>query len=107
MRLGHGKFQKRGPHSIRFFDDEWTRIEAFASDRGLAPAEFVRFATLAALAEGAGRLTPLIESTFRATYILMLKLHHEMGDAGELEALDNLIGAAREMQDKLLGAASE
>ena len=46
---------KRSPHTIRFLDPEWERIEAFAEARGLAPAEFVRFATLNAIADG-GRL---------------------------------------------------
>ena len=68
---GTGKAKKRRPHSIRFFDPEWERIAAFAGDRGLTPAEFVRFATLAAIEDGDGRgnprLVPLIETTFTST----------------------------------------
>ena len=39
-----GKSEKRTPRSIRFHDPEWERIETFAEERGLAAAEFVRFA---------------------------------------------------------------
>ena len=108
---GTGVAQKRGPHSIRFFDDEWTRIEAFAGDRGLAPAEFVRFAALAAIEDGddapMGELGLLIERTFRFTYILATRKRDEMIEAGEKEALDDLIGAAYKVQDELLRDASE
>ena len=78
---------KRLPHSIRFFDSEWDRIVVFVEDRGLAPAEFVRFATLAAVADGAAisaaKLAPLIVRTFRATHILVPRRRDEMLDAGE------------------------
>ena len=72
------KAEKRTPHSIRFLDPEWERIEAFADERGLTGPEFVRFAALAAIGSGSGaspgsgprdRLAPLIEMTFRATYM--------------------------------------
>ena len=105
-----GNPEKRTPHSIRFFDPEWDRIEAFAEERGLAPAEFVRFATLAAIADGAAlpaRLAPLIETTFRATHILASRLRDEMLDAGKKEGLDVLIADARWLQEKLLGRASD
>ena len=106
-----GKAETRTPHSIRFLDPEWDRIEAFAEDRGLAPPEFVRFAALAAIAEGAGdpagRLAPLIERTFRATYMLANRMRDEMLDAGCGEELDMLIRTARELQDELTGTAPE
>ena len=106
---GTGKAKKRAPHSIRFLGPEWDRIEAFAGDRGLTPAEFVRFAALAAIEKGdgaeAGKLAPLIESTFRASYILVQKVREEMLDAGEDEALESLIADARERQDELLGSS--
>ena len=108
---GAGAEVKRSPHSIRFFGPEWERIEAFAEARGLAPAEFVRFATLAAIADGAavsgGGLAPLIERTFRATHILVSRLREEMLEAGEREALDAMVAAARAFQDELLGGASD
>ena len=106
-----GKAETRTAHSIRFLDPEWDRIRAFAEDRGLAPPEFVRFATLAAIEDGAGEraggLAPLIERTFRATYMLAGRMRAEMLDAGRGGELDALIRAARELQDELTGAASE
>ncbi|MDE0031854.1 MAG: hypothetical protein OXU75_01760 [Deltaproteobacteria bacterium] len=106
-----GKAETRTAHSIRFLDPEWDRIRAFADERGLAPPEFVRFATLAAVADGAGgpavRLAPLIERTFRATYMLAGRMRGEMLDAGRGGELEALIRAARELQDELTGAASE
>lgn len=104
-----GKGETRTAHSIRFLDPEWDRIKAFAEERGLAPPEFVRFATLAAIENGAGdpaaRLAPLIEVTFRATYMLASRMRGEMLDAGRGEELETLIRAARELQDELTGAA--
>jgi len=105
---GPGRAEKRSPHSIRFLDPEWRRIEAFAEARGLAPAEFVRFATLAAMADGADpvdRLAPLIERTFRAAYILSTRLRDEMLEAGKDEELKALVDTARALQDELLNGA--
>ena len=104
-----GKGEKRSPHSIRFLDLEWERIEAYAETRGLTGPEFVRFAALAAIEGGppssaaGGRLAPLIEMTFRATYILATKMRDEMLDAGRKEELDELVAAARGLQDEILG----
>ncbi len=105
-----GAEAKRWPHSIRFLEPEWERIEAFAEARGLTAPEFVRFATLAAVADGGNsvaRLAPLIERTFRTTYIMASRLRNEMLDAGEQEELDALIAAARGLQDELLDGASD
>jgi len=96
---------KRSRRTIRFFEPEWERVEAFAKARGLPAAEFVRFATLAAIADGGNsvaRLAPIIESTFRGTYILATRMRDEMFEAGEREELDALISRAREVQDRLL-----
>ena len=104
-----GKAEKRNPHSIRFHDPEWERIEAFAEKRGQTGPEFVRFAALAAVADGppagavADRLAPLIELTFRATHILVSKLRHDMLDEGREAELDGLIAGARGVQDELIG----
>ena len=106
-----GKAETRTAHSIRFLDMEWERIKAFAEDRGLAPPEFVRFAALAAIEDGAGdpagRLAPLIERTFRATYMMASRMRDEMLDGGRGEELDALIRAARELQHELTGVAPE
>ncbi len=101
--------EKRTPHSIRFLDLEWERIEKFAEERGLTGPEFVRFAALEAVAEGrptpdpVARLAPLIESTFRGTYIVATKLRDELLDAGREEELDELVASARALQDEILG----
>ena len=104
--VGAGKTEKRAPHSIRFFDLEWARIEAFAEQRGLAPAEFVRFTALTALAEGSGRpgarLDPIIERTFRYAYMMATRMRDEMLAAGRGEEVEVLIGEARSLQDELL-----
>ncbi len=101
---------KRWPHSIRFLESEWERIEAFAEAHGLTAPEFVRFATLAAVADrgnSVARLAPLIERTFRAAYMLSTRMRDEMLEAGEQEELDALIAAARGLQDELLDGASD
>ncbi|MCY4404731.1 MAG: hypothetical protein OXC15_00065 [Rhodospirillaceae bacterium] len=103
-----GRPEKRTPHSIRFHDPEWERIEAFAEERGLTGPEFVRFAALQAIAEDRPvadpvvRLAPLIEMTFRGTYIVATKLRDELLDAGREEELDELVAAARALQDEIL-----
>ncbi len=100
-----GKAERRSPHSIRFLDGEWDRIEAHADARGLTGPEFVRFATLEAMAGGgtAGRrLAPLIETTFRAAHIMVTKMRAEMLGEGREEELDELVEGAREYQDRLL-----
>lgn len=108
---GAGKPEKRTPRSIRFHDPEWQRIEAFAETRGLAAAEFVRFAALAAIGEESGepgdggrldRLAPLIERTFRYGYMIATKMRDEMLEAGRDEELEALIDAARGLQKDLL-----
>ena len=102
-----GKAEKRTPRSIRFYDPEWGRIEAFAEGRGLAAAEFVRFAALSAIESGAAgaRLAPLIERTFRFAYIVATKMRDEMRAAGHGEELEVLIREARALQDDVLERA--
>ena len=80
-----GKVEKRNPHSIRFLDGEWDRIEAHADARGLTGPEFVRFAALAVLADGGAardRLAPLIETTFRAAHIMVTKMRTDTSGGG-------------------------
>ena len=101
---------KRSPHTIRFLEPEWERVEAFAEARGLAPAELVRFATLTMIADGGASVTglaPLIQTTFRATHILALRLRDEMIEAGEQDALDKMIATARGLQADLIGSTSD
>ena len=101
-----GKVERRNPHSIRFLDGEWDRIEAHADARGLTGPEFVRFATLEAMADretAGGRLAPLIETTFRAAHIMVTKMRSDMLDEDREDELDELVAGAREYQDRLLG----
>ena len=105
-----GEKARRRPHSIRFLDPEWERIEAFADARGLTAPEFVRFAALVALRDGSdpvARLAPLIERTFRGTFLLASRMRAEMLAAGDKEELDAMIATARKFQDELLDSASE
>ena len=106
---GAAKAEKRSPHSIRFLDAEWERIEAHADARGLTGPEFVRFAALAALADGGAgsdRLAPLIETTFRAAHIMVTKMRSDMLDEDREDELDELIEGARALQDRLLDGPS-
>ena len=101
--------KRRSRHTIRFFDSEWERVEAFAEARGLPTAEFVRFAALAAIEDGGNsfaRLAPLIETTFRGTYVLATRLRDQMLDAGEQDEIDSLVVMARDLQDKLQNKVS-
>ncbi len=107
------KAERRTPRTIRFLDPEWQRIEAFADRRGLTGPEFVRFATLAAMEDGppavapGERLAPLIERTFRYTYVIATKMRDDMRGAGQDEELEALIRDARELQDEVLRAAGD
>ncbi len=101
---------KRSPHTIRFLEVEWENVEVFAEARGLAPAEFVRFATLNAIADGGASvagLAPLIQTAFRGTHILVSRLRDEMLEAGEQEVLDDMIAAARGLQTDLIDSAQD
>ena len=105
-----GKVERRNPHSIRFLDAEWDRIEAHADERGLTGPEFVRFAALAAMADGGAardRLAPLIERTFRAAHIMVTKMRTDMLDEGREEELDELVAEARAFQKELLDEGPE
>lgn len=101
------KAEKRTPRSIRFHDPEWERIKAFAEERGLAAAEFVRFAALAVVEDGPGagngRLAPLVERTFRYAYMVATNMRAEMLAAGRGEELEALIAEARALQGEVLG----
>ena len=100
---------RRRPHSVRFLDPEWERIEAFAETRGFTGLEFVRYAALAAVAEGGeatGRLAPLIETTFRAVHILVTKMRDDMLEEGRGAEVEELVKAARALQEELLRKGS-
>ena len=101
-----GKAERRTPRSIRFREAEWERIEACAEKRSMAAAEFVRFAALSAVeggCEACKRLTPLVETTFRATHIMVTKMRTDMLGEDREDELDELVAGARARQDRLLG----
>lgn len=110
-RAKTGQAEKRMPHSIRFLEPEWERIEAYSGDRGLSPAEFVRFAALGAMEEGTGhlpgRLAPLVEHTYRLAFFVASKTREEMIEAGGRKAVDELIALGRVAQAELLGGDSD
>ena len=106
-----GRTGKRAPHSIRFSGAEWERVETVAGRRGLTPAEFVRLAALAATEDVSGllrspgridRLAPLIERTFRYSYMLATRMRDDMRTNGQDEELNALIDTARALQQELL-----
>ena len=104
----------RKNRGIRFSDPEWEEVREAAQDRGITPAEFVRERILEIVRrpEAPARasiptdLAPLIERTFRYTYMLATKMRADMIDAGDGEALDELVAEARALQDSLLGTSS-
>ena len=101
---------KQPPHTIRFLEPEWENVEVFTEARGLAPAEFVRFATLNAIAVGGASVAgpaPLFQTTFPATHILASRLRDEMLGAGEQKVLDEMIAAARGLQPELIESAKD
>ena len=82
--------------------------EAAQTD-GVTPAEFVREKILAlvrnredaASVSLPAHLVPLIERTFRYTYVMATKMHGDMIDDGERERLEHLVEEARKLQDTL------
>ena len=49
------------------------------------------------------RLAPLIEMTFRATYVTATKMREEMLEACRADELDELVAGARALQGEMLG----
>ena len=100
----------RTARSIRFFDSEWERIEFAAEERGLSAAEYVRFVALDLAAGSATSapetlspvLGPLIESTYRAVYLLATLKRHELLSEGREEEVDDVLKHARISQSELL-----
>ena len=101
------------PRTFRFPNAEWERVEACAEARGLSAAEFVRFAVRAAVEAGpatpgaADRLAPLIERTFRYSYMIATKMRDDMAAEGRDEEMEALVRTARALQDELTGDAGD
>ena len=110
---GEGQDQKTGAarknRGVRFSDPEWEEVKQAAEALGVTPAEFVRDRVLdlnrnPADAESVAipaNLAPLIERTFRYTYMLATRMRDEMATGGEAEKLDELINEARRLQGSL------
>ena len=105
----------RKPRGIRFSDSEWDEVKNAAQQHGVPAAEYVRerILDMARNPNGAGSaaipadLVPLIERTFRYTYMLATKMRDEMIGSGRDEEIEQLIKSAREVQDSLVGTASK
>ena len=100
----------RKNRGIRFSDPEWEEVKQAAQTSGITPAEFVRDRILHLLrnpgapasAAVPAHLAPLVERTFRYTYMLATRMRDEMIAAGHGEQLDALINEARGLQESLL-----
>ena len=105
----------RKPRGIRFSDPEWVEVKSDAESHGIPVAEFVREKLLgvarynfpANSAESLVSLSPLIERTFRYTYMLATRMRDEMINDGKGKDLDHLVDEARKLQTPLLKGVSE
>ena len=108
----HGSARRN--RGVRFSDSEWEEVKQAAQTSGITPAEFVRDRILdlvrnpgtAHSSASPADLAPLIERTFRYTYMLATRMRDEMNEAGNGKKLDELIDEARALQDSLLKTPS-
>ena len=104
----------RRTRGIRFSDSEWEHVKAAAELHDVPAAEFVRNKILDVARRRAdvganalpASLTPLIERTFRYTWILATHKRNELIRQGRSEEMEKLAKAAQELQDQLQGGAS-
>ena len=104
----------RRTRGIRFSDSEWREVKAAAELHDVPAAEFVRNKILDVARgranDGAGAapasLTPLIERTFRYTYVLTTHKLDELIREGRGQELQKLAKDAQALQDQLQGGAS-
>ena len=105
----------RKTRGIRFSESEWEEVKSAAERHDIPAAEFVRdrILKIARRPEGAApelvpaSLAPLIERTFRYTWMLATHKRDELIQAGRGEEMEKLVKEARELQDSLQGNASE
>ena len=103
----------RTSRTIRFSDSEWQQVERAATQRGDSAAEFVRNAALAMAAGGSGTVPTalpravmeLIESTYRAVYLLATLKRDEMVGEGRRDEIDKVLKDARKSQAELTSRA--
>ena len=105
----------RKTRGIRFSDSEWEEVKAAAERLDVPAAEFVRETILniarsrdglEADAISAG-LVPLIERTFRYTYMLATLKRDELIGEGRGEEIGKLVQTARDLQKSLAKGGSE
>ena len=105
----------RKNRGVRFSDSEWEEVKLAAETLGVTPAEFVRERILALVRNPTAGdtvsipadLAPLIERTFRYTYMLATRMRDEMVDRGQAEELDKLVNEARALQADLRAAETD
>ena len=95
----------RRPHSIRFSDSEWQRIEDAALRHGVSAGEIVRAGALAAAerrldAPLPAALSPghlaLIEESFRMIFVMATLRREELRSAGRADEVEDVVTAAHE-----------
>ena len=104
----------RKNRGVRFSDSEWEEVRQAAQSRGITPAEFVRERILELVRNPtavdsvpiSADLVPLIERTFRYTYMLATKMRDDMADQGKAEELERLVSEARALQADLRAAGA-
>ena len=104
----------RRTRGIRFSESEWEEVKAAAQLHDVPAAEFVRKSILD-IARGRAdtgadtipaSVMPLIERTFRYTWMLATQKRDELIREGRGEEMEKLAKAAQELQDQLQGGAS-
>lgn len=100
----------RRNRGIRFSESEWEEVREAAKSHGATPAEFVREKVLALArnrGEGASsvplpaRLVPLIERTFRYSYVIATRMRADAVDDRERKRIEHLVSRRRRLQDSL------
>ena len=99
----------RKTRGIRFSESEWKEVKTAAERHDVPAAEFVRERILEIArgrksADGAAipaSLAPLIERTFRYTYMLATLRRDDMLRDGRGEEMEKLIETARQLQGRL------
>ena len=95
----------RRPHSIRFSDSEWQRIEDAALRHGVSAGEIVRMGALAAAERRLDAPIPatvspghlaLIEESFRMIFIMATLRREELRGAGRADEIEDIVAAAHE-----------
>ena len=101
--------EARKTRGIRFSDSEWEEVKSAAERNDVPVAEFVRERILELARDPAAAdismvpadLVPLIERTFRYTYMLATLRRDELIREGRGGEMDKLVKAARELQHSL------